>query len=113
MASGAWFGSITPPEPTLMRVVLAATWAISTAGTVLATVAMLWCSATQNRVYPSSSALIASAVASLSASVLEPSARTIARSSTDSGWSVRSATSLSASLIVWIGSRGSWPFVSY
>ena len=32
--------------------VTAARWAISTAGDVQATLGMLWCSATQNRVYP-------------------------------------------------------------
>ena len=46
--SGAWFGSMTPPEPTRMRDVLAARWAISTGGVVQATLGMLWCSATQN-----------------------------------------------------------------
>ena len=47
--SGAWLGSITPPEPTLIVDVDAARWAISTGGDVLATVGMLWCSATQKR----------------------------------------------------------------
>ena len=47
--SGGWLGSITPPDPTRIVLVLAARWAISTAGDVLATVGMLWCSATQNR----------------------------------------------------------------
>ena len=47
--NGAWFGSMTPPEPTLIRVVCAARWAISTGGEVDATAGMLWCSATQNR----------------------------------------------------------------
>ena len=45
--SGAWFGSITPPEPTRIVVVAAAMWAISTAGDELAMPGMLWCSATQ------------------------------------------------------------------
>ena len=58
---GGWFGSMTPPEPTRMRSVLAARCAISTAGLVLATVRMLWCSATQKRVSPSASARRASA----------------------------------------------------
>ncbi len=49
MTSGAWLGSMTPPDPTWMLDVDAATWAINTAGDVLATVSMLWCSATQNR----------------------------------------------------------------
>ncbi len=49
-ASGAWLGSITPPEPTRMRSVLAAMCAISTSGAVDATDGMLWCSATQKRV---------------------------------------------------------------
>ncbi len=58
----AWFGSMTPPEPTRIRSVAAATWAISTDGTVLATLRMLWCSATQNRWKPSASAWRAMAV---------------------------------------------------
>ena len=47
--SGAWLGSITPPEPTRMVEVLAARCAISTAGAELAMAGMLWCSATQKR----------------------------------------------------------------
>ena len=47
MTSGAWFGSITPPEPTRIVVVPAATWPISTAVAELATPSMLWCSASQ------------------------------------------------------------------
>ena len=47
--SGAWFGSITPPDPTRMVLVEAARWAMSTAGAELAIEGMLWCSATQNR----------------------------------------------------------------
>ena len=47
--SGAWFGSITPPEPTRIVDVAAARCAISTAGAELAIAGMLWCSATQNR----------------------------------------------------------------
>ena len=39
--SGAWFGSMTPPDPTDIRLVAAATWAMSTAGEVLATLGML------------------------------------------------------------------------
>ena len=35
--NGAWFGNITPPEPTLIRSVLAARCAMSTGGVVLAT----------------------------------------------------------------------------
>jgi len=46
--SGAWLGSITPPEPTRMRSVAAATMATSTGGFVAATAGMLWCSASQN-----------------------------------------------------------------
>lgn len=44
---GAWFGSITPPEPRRMRVVWAARWARITAGEEEATPGMEWCSATQ------------------------------------------------------------------
>ncbi len=45
--SGAWLGSITPPEPTLIRCVAAASIAMITGGLVDATAGMLWCSATQ------------------------------------------------------------------
>jgi hypothetical protein len=47
--SGAWLGSMTPPEPTRIEEVAAARWAISTAGAELAIAGMLWCSATQKR----------------------------------------------------------------
>lgn len=47
MTSGAWFGSITPPEPRRMRLVCAARWARITAGDEEATPGMEWCSATQ------------------------------------------------------------------
>ena len=46
-ASGAWLGSMTPPEPTRIVDVAAATVAIITAGAELATLGMLWCSASQ------------------------------------------------------------------
>ena len=39
--SGEWFGSITPPEPTRIVEVAAATWAIITAGAELAMPGML------------------------------------------------------------------------
>ncbi len=45
--SGAWLGSITPPDPTRIRSVAAATIAISSGGFVAATAGMLWCSASQ------------------------------------------------------------------
>ena len=45
--SGAWFGSITPPDPTRIREVAEAISPISTGGLVAATAGMLWCSATQ------------------------------------------------------------------
>jgi hypothetical protein len=47
MTSGAWLGSITPPEPTRMVFVPPAMWQTSTAVAELATPSMLWCSATQ------------------------------------------------------------------
>ena len=47
MTSGAWFGSMMPPEPTRMREVPAARWPITTAVAALATPGMPWCSATQ------------------------------------------------------------------
>ena len=46
-SGGAWLGSITPPEPTRIRSVAAATIAISSGGFVAATAGMLWCSASQ------------------------------------------------------------------
>ena len=45
--SGAWFGSMTPPEPTRIRDVAAAIWPIMMSGAELATDGRLWCSATQ------------------------------------------------------------------
>ena len=47
--SGEWLGSMTPPEPSRMLSVWAATCAISTAGAEDAIVDMLWCSAYQTR----------------------------------------------------------------
>ncbi|MNI91706.1 hypothetical protein D3C73_1494110 [compost metagenome] len=47
--SGAWLGSITPPEPRRMREVRVAAAAISTGGVVDATDGMLWCAANQYR----------------------------------------------------------------
>ena len=47
--SGEWFGSITPPEPSRIRVVRAAAFAISTSGAELAIPGMLWCSAYHSR----------------------------------------------------------------
>ena len=45
--SGAWFGSITPPAPTRIFDVAAATCPITTAVAALAIPGMLWCSASQ------------------------------------------------------------------
>src|SRR5260370_5736084 len=53
---GAWFGSITPPDPTRIVSVPPATYPISTDVAELAIPSMLWCSASQNRVYPHLSA---------------------------------------------------------
>ena len=47
MTSGEWLGSITPPEPSRMVEVSAATRASSTAGDELAMPGIEWCSATQ------------------------------------------------------------------
>jgi hypothetical protein len=47
MVRGAWFGSITPPAPSRISCVLAATWAINTAVAAEAIDGMLWCSANQ------------------------------------------------------------------
>ncbi len=54
--SGEWFGSMTPPEPTLMEDVAAARRAIRIGGLELATAGMPWCAATKNRQYPRRSA---------------------------------------------------------
>jgi hypothetical protein len=53
---GAWFGSITPPDPTLIADVAEAICPASTTGAELAMPGMLWCSATQNRRNPHRSA---------------------------------------------------------
>jgi hypothetical protein len=45
--SGAWLGSMTPPEPTRMVRVAPAMWPTSTAVAELAMPGMLWCSASQ------------------------------------------------------------------
>jgi hypothetical protein len=47
MTSGEWLGSMTPPAPTRMVLVPAATWAITTAVAALAMPGMPWCSASQ------------------------------------------------------------------
>ena len=83
--SGAWLGSMMPPEPIRMCSVRAARWAIKTGGVVDATDAMLWCSATQNRRYPKASARCARAVVAARASPLDWPALTMARSRTESG----------------------------
>ena len=49
ITSGAWFGSMIPPEPTRIVDVPAATWAITTAVAALAIPTALWCSASQKR----------------------------------------------------------------
>ena len=54
--SGAWFGSITPPEPTRMFLVIEAICPIMISGAELAIAGKLWCSATQYRVKPRPSA---------------------------------------------------------
>ena len=87
--SEEWFGSITPPEPTLMVRVASAMWPMSTGGEELATPGMPWCSATQNRVKPSASVFFARSIVARSASpAVEPSG-TGARSSTPSGTPAR------------------------
>jgi hypothetical protein len=47
ITSGAWLGSMTPPEPTRIVEVPAATCPIATAVAALAMPGMLWCSASQ------------------------------------------------------------------
>ena len=44
---GAWFGSMTPPEPTRMFFVTAAIWPIRMSGVEIAIEGRLWCSAIQ------------------------------------------------------------------
>ncbi len=56
MTRGEWFGSMTPPAPSRMVDVWAATWAMSTAGADDAIVFELWCSAYQTLAYPRRSA---------------------------------------------------------
>ena len=46
---GAWLGSMTPPAPTRMVEVPAATWPMTTEVAALAMPGMLWCSASQKR----------------------------------------------------------------
>ena len=60
MVSGEWFGSITPPDPSRIVCVFAATWAISTLVADDAMDDMLWCSAYQTLQYPLASASCAS-----------------------------------------------------
>jgi hypothetical protein len=84
-ASGLWFGSITPPEPTRILRVDEATRSISTAGVELARLGVLWCSANQNRTQPRASARRASSTVAASASAALPPGGTGVRSSTDSG----------------------------
>ena len=62
--SGAWLGSMIPPDPTRIVLVAAATAAIMTSGAELVTLAMLWCSASQKRRYPAASAVRASSTVS-------------------------------------------------
>ncbi len=83
--SDTWLGSITPPEPTLMVVVASAIWLISTGGAELAMPGMLWCSATQNRRYPSRSARRARSMVACRACAAVPPSGTGARSRTDRG----------------------------
>jgi len=83
--SGAWLGSITPPDPTRIVEVAEARCAINTAGAELAIPGMLWCSATQCRRYPRRSAALASCTEFCNASAGDDPSPTGARSSTDSG----------------------------
>ena len=47
--SGAWLGSMTPPDPTRMLSVAPAMWPISTVVAEEAMLRALWCSAIQKR----------------------------------------------------------------
>ena len=76
---------ITPPAPSRIVLVCAATWAISTEVAEDAIDAMLWCSAYQTRLYPASSAFRARATVPSSASAGVWSRAAVARSRIDSG----------------------------
>ena len=90
--SGGWLGSITPPEPTRIAAVAAASWPARTAGAELAMPGRLWCSATQYLVKPRLSACRARSTLRRSASPVDSPAGTGHRSSTDSGTGRRAAT---------------------
>ena len=81
--SGAWFGSMTPPDPIRMVEVDAARWAARTAGAALATPGIPWCSATQTRESPAASATWAMRVASTRAWAGVAPAMTVASSCSD------------------------------
>jgi hypothetical protein len=85
ITSGAWLGSMTPPDPTRMVAVPAATCPTTTAVAALATPGMLWCSATQNRRYPRRSARRARSSVLRRDSAAVPPARMGDRSRTDRG----------------------------
>src|SRR6185437_6765620 len=88
-ASGVWCPSCTAPEPTRIRVVAAAMAAMSTAGEAAATPGEKWCSATQYRRYPASSACRARSSELRSACAWVDPSTTGARSRIDNGagWS--------------------------
>ncbi len=49
MTSGEWFGSMMPPEPSLIELVRAPMWAMRTLVADEPMEGMLWCSAYQTR----------------------------------------------------------------
>ena len=84
-ASGAWLGSMSPPEPTRIVDVASARCASRTAGDELAMPGMLWCSATQWRWYPRRSTSRASSTELRNACAGDDPRPTGARSRTDRG----------------------------
>jgi Phosphoesterase family len=90
--SGAWLGSITPPEPTRIADVADAIWPARTAGAALAMPGMLWCSAIQYRRSPHRSACRARSTLRRSASPADPPVGTGHRSSADRGTEIWALT---------------------
>jgi hypothetical protein len=85
ITSGAWFGSMIPPDPTRIVDVPPATWAMTTDVAALAIPGMEWCSATQNRLNTSRSACRARSSVLWNDSAAVPPWRIGERSRTENG----------------------------